>query len=69
MKSPATVVKDLEDRLSLIEGLLGTEPALADQRAVELLESAPGHPMALLFRGIARRLMNDPATAIAVRSS
>src|SRR5690606_25570940 len=36
------------------------------QRAVELLESAPGHPMALLFRGIARRLMNDPATAIAV---
>src|SRR5690606_29668195 len=66
MKSPATVVKDLEDRLSLIEGLLGTEPALADQRAIELLESAPGHPMVLLFRGIARRLMDDPATAIEV---
>src|SRR5690606_22474779 len=66
MKSEAPAIKDLDERLSLIEQLLASDPALADQRAVETLASVPGHPMLLLFRGIARRLMNDPSTAIEV---
>ena len=56
----------LRARLSLIEQSLGQDPALAEARAAELLAAFPGHPMALLFRGIARRLMGDPAAAIEV---
>ena len=66
MEPSVAAAKDLDDRLSRIERLLGTDPAKADEEAVELLASDPGHPMALLFRGIARRLMNDPGTAIDV---
>ena len=57
---------DLGARLSLIEQSLMTDPALAEARAAELLATFPGQPMALLFRGIARRLMGNPAAAIEV---
>ncbi|MGH8167897.1 MAG: tetratricopeptide repeat protein, partial [Woeseiaceae bacterium] len=68
MKTSATpeVAGELDARLSLIEQLLGQDPAVAEARAAELLAAFPGHPMALLFRGIARRLMGDPAAAIEV---
>lgn len=55
---------NLERRLAQIEQLLGTDPASAESRADELLQSVPGQPMALLFQGIARRLKGDPASAI-----
>ena len=55
---------ELEAKLSHIERLLGSDPATADRQAGELLTAFPGHPMALLFQGIARRLMGDPARAI-----
>ena len=58
--------EDLQARLFEVEQLLGSNPALADTRAGELLIVAPGHQMAMLFQGIARRLIGNPAAAIEV---
>ena len=60
------VAKALETRLASIEQLLRSDPARADAEAAKLLADAPGYPMALLFQGIARRLMDNPAAAIAI---
>jgi len=51
-------------RLAQIERLLGSDPAQADAQAAELLASYPEQPVALLYRGIARRLLRDPAAAV-----
>ena len=56
----------LEERLSIIERLLGSEPGRAEAMADEVLAAAPGHAMALLFKGMARRLAGRPAAAIEV---
>lgn len=53
-------------RLSTIERLLATDPKAADREAGSLLDDVPGHPMALLFRGIARRLAGDFESAIQI---
>ena len=69
MESPSTksqAVEDLQARLSHVERLLSSDPALAEAQATELLGAVPGHPMALLFQGIARRLMGNPASAIEI---
>lgn len=68
MKSSAKpeAVPALEARLSLIERSLSSDPAQAERLAAELLTAVPGHPMALLFQGIARRLMGNPAAAMEV---
>ena len=51
-------------RLSQIERLLGSNPALADQLAAALLGEYPDHPAVLLYQGIAHRLLKNPAAAI-----
>jgi tetratricopeptide (TPR) repeat protein len=56
----------LEAALARIDELLGSDPARAEAEARALLEKVPGQPVALLFRGIARRLMGDPAAAAEV---
>ena len=69
MKSPSAKPQsgeDLQARLSLVERLLSSDPAQADAQAAELLLAVPGQPMALLFQGIARRLMGNPASAIEI---
>jgi len=53
-------------RLARIEGLLGTNPALADQQAAELLRECPDQPVAMLYQAIARRLLQDPVSAISI---
>jgi tetratricopeptide (TPR) repeat protein len=60
--------EDLRARLSLVEQLLSSDPARADAQAAELLAIAPGHPMALLFQGIARRLLGNAASAVEILS-
>lgn len=52
--------------MSTIERLLATDPKAADREAGRLLDDVPGHAMALLFRGIARRLTGDIQSAIAI---
>ncbi len=59
-------VEDLEDSVSRVERLLGSDPVAAEAAAVRLLQDAPGHPMLLLLQGIARRLLKKPASAIEV---
>lgn len=60
---------DVQARLAQIERLLVSDPAIADAKAAELLASLPGQPMALLFRGIAQRLMARPASAVEILAS
>ena len=55
-----------ELRLARIEQLLGTDPMLAEQQAAEILAEIPGHAMALLFQGIARRMRKDAPSAIEI---
>lgn len=61
-----STVEDLQDSISRIERLLGSDPVAAEAATVRLLQDAPGHPMLLLFQGIARRLLKNPASAIEV---
>jgi tetratricopeptide (TPR) repeat protein len=56
----------VQSRLAEIERLLGSDPASADAKASELLQAVPGEPMALLFQGIARRMLGNPAAAVEV---
>lgn len=62
IKNPAA----LESRLAEIERLLASDPATAEIEADRLLKDAPGHGMAQLFKGIARRLDGRFAAAIDV---
>ena len=55
-----------ETRLSHIESLLNSDPAQAEIQASELLNLVPGEQMAILFQGIARRLVGNFAAAIEV---
>lgn len=56
----------VQSRLAEIERLLGSDPESADTKASELLHAVPGEPMALLFQGIARRMLGNPQAAAAV---
>lgn len=58
--------EDLQAKISHVERLLSSDPAAAELQAAELLAAVPGHAMLLLFQGIARRLMDNPASAIEV---
>ena len=58
------VANDTQVRLRQIEWLLRSDPARAETRAAEFLAAVPGHPMALLFQGIASRLTGNLASAI-----
>lgn len=61
-----SIAEDLQSRLSRIEQLLSTDPEQAEAQAGEVLAAVPGHPMAMLFQGIARRLAGRPEAAIDV---
>lgn len=54
----------LDSRLANIERLLATDPAAAETEADRLLADVPGHGLAQLFKGIARRLDGRFAAAI-----
>ena len=54
----------LQQRLSQVEKLLGTDPLAANAAAAGILRDYPDEPMAGLFRGIALRLMGETAAAI-----
>ena len=56
----------MEARLRQIEQLLRSDPVRAEALAAEFLAAAPGHQMALLFRGIASRLAGNPGAAIEI---
>ena len=49
--------------------LLATQPALAAEQASEILKVVPGHPVATLFLGAARRACGDPAAAAQILGS
>ena len=64
LPSQAQSPENTQARLSHIERLLNTDPAQAEFQATELLRIIPGLEMALLFQGIARRLMGNSKAAI-----
>lgn len=55
-----------DTELTRIEGLLTSDPVQAEVEATRLLAANPGHALARLFQGIARRLSGDPAGAVDV---
>ena len=61
--------QDVAARVANIEGLLATDPKAADREAGKLLDDVPGHPMARLFQGVARRLTGDTDSAIEILQS
>src|SRR5271170_4364526 len=44
--------------------LLSSDPVLASEQASEILKVVPGHPMALLLLGVARRAAGDALGAL-----
>ncbi len=59
-------VGTLEVALKHTAKLLETEPSLAIEQAQAILEAVPGHPLALLYIGIARRKLGDNGAALGV---
>ncbi len=59
----------MQSRLAEIERLLGSDPGVAELRAAKLLQTMPDEPMAMLYQGIARRMLGNPAAAIEVLRS
>jgi hypothetical protein len=64
MSGTPNPAEKLEVALAQVESLLATDPALATQKAEQILSTAPGHPVAALFLGIARRFTGDAAGLI-----
>jgi tetratricopeptide (TPR) repeat protein len=62
--SQAQNTENTETRLSNIERLLNTDPVQAEAHASVLLNDVPGLQMAMLFQGIARRLIGNSAAAV-----
>jgi predicted Zn-dependent protease len=56
----------LEAALQRVAALLRSDPSLASDEAAALLRSAPGHPLAILFLGMARRELGDLPGALAI---
>ena len=55
----------LDAELAQVERLLSSDAVLAAEKAAQILAVAPGHPVATLLFGIARRLTGDTAGSIA----
>lgn len=66
MQSLDSISGQVNERLSRIERLLGSQPGQAEAEARELLDAVPGQQMAILFLGIARRLQGNFVAAIEV---
>jgi len=49
--------------------LLATQPALAAEQASGILKVVPGHRLATLFLGAARRACGDPGAAVQILES
>jgi predicted Zn-dependent protease len=56
----------LEAALAHAARLLDSKPALAEAQSAEILKVAPGHPVALMLLGAARRALGNPAAALEV---
>ena len=56
----------LEVALAHTARLLESNPELAEEQSGEILKVAPGHPIALLYLGAAKRARGDTAGALAV---
>ena len=63
MSSGSDPVGSVEVALTHTTRLLVTQPALAAEQAAEILKVVPGHPVATLFLGAARRACGDAAAA------
>jgi len=61
----AEPVGTLAVALAHAQKLLATDPALAAEQASEILKSVPGHPLAQLLLGVARRHGGDLPAALA----
>ena len=57
-------VGTLEVALAQVESLLVTDAALATEQAAQILATEPGHPVATLYLGIARRLTGNAAISL-----
>ncbi|MCH8059422.1 MAG: hypothetical protein IIA11_03080 [Proteobacteria bacterium] len=57
-------VRTVEVALPQIERLLVTDAALATEQAAQILGTVPGHLVAMLFLGIARRFTGDAAGSL-----
>jgi tetratricopeptide (TPR) repeat protein len=63
---PADPTGTVEAALSHTGRLIKTHPELAAEQAAEILKVVPGHPLALLYLGSARRLLGDSPGALAI---
>lgn len=63
MTSGSDPVGSVDVALNHAARLLATQPALAAEQAAEILKVVPGHPLALLLLGAARRTCGDAAAA------
>jgi len=63
LTSGSDPVGSLEVALNHTARLLANQPALAAEQASEILKIVPGHPLAMLHLGVARRACGDPAAA------
>jgi len=66
MSGAAEPVKDVELAINEAAKLLASQPLLAAERAQHILRSSPGHPLASLLLGMARRNHGAIASAIEI---
>lgn len=66
MSEAAEPVGSVEIALGHAARLLESNPVLAAEQAAEILKAVPGHPLATLLLGVARRCSGDPAAALEV---
>jgi len=66
MTAPSESVGTLDTALDHTQRLMTSEPRLAAEQATEILKVAPGHPLATLLLGVAKRRAGDAAAAQAI---
>src|SRR5215475_4428599 len=66
LTSGSEPVGSLDVALNHTARLLAQQPALAAEQAAEILKVVPGHPVATLLLGAARRACGDPAAALQI---
>jgi len=66
MNIPAEPTGSIDTALAHTKRLLAVNPGLAAEQAAEILKVAPGHPLALLLLGSARRMLGKADEALAI---
>ena len=66
MSNASEPVGTLDTALAHTQRLLTSEPQLAAEQATEILKVAPGHPLATLLLGVAKRRSGDAAASQAI---